>query len=95
MARNLFEYHPVTGYRFIPSIKVRVRHEGGGYLVKANRAGFRCEHEVAPAKPSGVFRILLFGTHTPRAMEFLIVSRFGDILETLIPRVSSAQLRLT
>ena len=87
MARNLYEYHPVTGYRFIPGIKARVRHEGGGYLVKANRAGFRCEHEVASAKPSGVFRILLFGDSYTAGDGVSNRFRFGDLLETLIPRV--------
>ena len=31
MTRNLFEYHPVLGYRFIPGIEARIPHEGGGY----------------------------------------------------------------
>ena len=46
MARNLFEYHPVLGYRFIPGLIARVSHEAGGYLVRCNQAGFRCDHEV-------------------------------------------------
>ncbi len=87
MARNLYEYHPVTGYRFIPGIKARIRHEGGGYLVKANRAGFRCEHEATPQKPDGVFRVLLFGDSYTAGEGVSNRFRFGDVLETLIPRV--------
>jgi len=86
MARNLFEYHPVTGYRFIPGIRARIRHEGGGYLVKANRAGFRCEHEAVPRKPDGVIRILLFGDSYTAGDGVSNRFRFGDILENLIPR---------
>jgi hypothetical protein len=87
MARNVFEYHPLTGYRFIPGIKARIRHEGGGYLVKVNRAGFRCEHEATPRKPDGVFRILLFGDSYTAGDGVSNHFRFGDILESLIPRV--------
>lgn len=61
MQRQIFEYHPVIGYRFIPGITARVPHESGGYLIKANQAGFRSDHEVTREKPSGVFTVLLFG----------------------------------
>src|SRR5262245_16826505 len=87
MARNLYEYHPVTGYRFIPSIKARIRHEAGGYLVKANRAGFRCEHDVTSAKPDNVFRILLFVDSYTAGDGVSNRFRFGDVLESLMPRV--------
>ena len=30
MTRLLYEYHPVVGYRFVPGVRARVRHEGGG-----------------------------------------------------------------
>jgi len=87
MARNVFEYHALTGYRFIPGIKARIRHEGGGYLVKVNRAGFRCEHEASPRKSDGTFRILLFGDSYTAGDGVSNRFRFGDILESLIPRV--------
>lgn len=61
MPRTLFELHPVTGYRFIPGLHAQVPHEGGGYLVRTNRVGYRCRHEPTPEKPAGVFRILVFG----------------------------------
>ena len=43
MNRQLFEYHPAFGFRFIPNLKARVEHEAGGYLVRSNKSGFRCE----------------------------------------------------
>lgn len=87
MARNLYEYHPVTGYRFIPGIKARVRHEGGGYLVKANQAGFRCEHEVTSRKAPGVFRVVLFGDSYTAGEGVSNRHRFGDRLEAALPGV--------
>lgn len=61
MPRDLFELHPVTGYRYVPGLNVRVPHEGGGYDVRTNRVGYRCRHEPTPDKPAGTFRILVFG----------------------------------
>lgn len=87
MARNLYAYHPVTGYRFIPGIKARVRHEGGGYLLKANQAGFRCKHEASPRKPQGVFRVLLFGDSYTAGEGVSDSFRFGDVLESLVPGI--------
>ena len=34
MFRQLLEYHPRIGHRFIPGLKARIEHEGGGYLVR-------------------------------------------------------------
>jgi carbamoyltransferase len=53
MSRQLFEYHPVIGYRYIPGIKARVPYESGGFLIRVNSSGFRCRHEFAAAKPPG------------------------------------------
>jgi carbamoyltransferase len=85
MQRSLFEYHPVLGYRFIPGLKTRVPHEGGGYLVQANGAGFRCRHEVTPEKPAGCRRVLLFGDSHTAGDGVSNGKRFGDLLETLVP----------
>ncbi len=81
MARNLFEHHPVLGYRFIPGIRARVRHEGGGYLIRCNQSGFRCDHEVTPAKPEGVFRVVLCGDSYTAGEGVSNAFRFGDLLE--------------
>lgn len=85
MQRSLFEYHPVLGYRFIPGLKTRVAHEGGGYLVQVNGSGFRCRHEVTDAKPVGTRRILLFGDSHTAGDGVSNGKRFGDVLETLLP----------
>jgi lysophospholipase L1-like esterase len=85
MARNLFEYHPQLGYRFIPGLRARVRHEGGGYLVRVNQAGFRCEHELLEAPPRGGARVLLFGDSYTAGEGVSNRYRFGDLVEARIP----------
>jgi lysophospholipase L1-like esterase len=85
MSRPLFEYHPVIGYRFVPGLKARVPHEGGGYLVRANAAGFRSEHEFTPARPEGAYRVLLFGDSFTAGDGVSNRDRFGDLLEGRIP----------
>ena len=85
MARNLFEYHPILGYRFVPGLRARVRHEGGGYLVRCNAAGFRCDHETARGRPPGQRRVLLFGDSFTAGEGVSNRFRFGDLLEERIP----------
>ena len=41
--RQYLEYDPIVGWRFIPGVRVRIPHEGGGYLVRANELGFRSD----------------------------------------------------
>ena len=81
MKRNLFEYHPIIGYRFIPEIKARVEHEGGGYLVKCNKSGFRSNHEFTKLKLKNVFRIILFGDSFTAGEGVSNKYRFSDLLE--------------
>jgi carbamoyltransferase len=81
MQRQIHEYHDLIGYRFIPGLSARVPHEGGGYLVKTNEAGFRCAHEVSRQKPPGVFRILLFGDSFTAGDGVSNQFRYGDLLE--------------
>ncbi len=85
MGRNLFEYHPVLGYRFVPGLRARVRHEGGGYLVRCNQHGFRCEHEVRRERLPGQRRVLLFGDSYTAGEGVSNRFRFGDLLERRIP----------
>ena len=87
MSRDLFQYHPVFGFHFIPKLKARVSHEGGGYLIRTNEAGFRCEHEFQTVKPPGIFRILLFGDSFTAGDGVSNAARYGDVLETLLPGV--------
>jgi carbamoyltransferase len=85
MARNLFQYHPVFGYTFIPGLKARIEHEGGGYLVQVNQAGFRSHREFQAAKPPGVYRILVFGDSFTAGDGVSNRDRYTDILESLLP----------
>ena len=39
--RQYLQYDPIAGYRFIPDIRARIPHEGGGYLIQTNEKGFR------------------------------------------------------
>ena len=85
MTRKLGTYHPTFGYHFVPGLKARVEHEGGGYLVRANELGFRSEREFEPSKPSDVFRVLLFGDSFAAGMGVSNRDRFGDLLEQNVP----------
>ena len=86
MNRQLFEYHPVIGYKFVPGIKARVPHEGGGYLLRTNQAGFRCRHEFHVRKEPGRFRILLFGDSYTAGDGVSDPQRYGDVLEEFLPQ---------
>jgi hypothetical protein len=81
LSRNIFEYHPVLGWRFIPGIKARIRHEGGGYTVHANSSGFNCAHELTLEKPPDKFRILVFGDSYTAGDGVSIGLRYSDLLE--------------
>ncbi len=87
MSRQLFEYHPLVGFRFIPGLKARVEHEGGGYLVRANQSGFRCEHEFQVARRPGLRRVLLFGDSYTAGDGVSNRDRYGDLLEQLVPHL--------
>ncbi|HET9234763.1 MAG TPA: SGNH/GDSL hydrolase family protein [Candidatus Eisenbacteria bacterium] len=86
MNRQLFEYHPVVGYKFVPGIKARVPHESGGYLLRTNQAGFRCRHEFPVRKEPGRFRILLFGDSYTAGDGVSDPQRYGDVLEDMLPQ---------
>jgi lysophospholipase L1-like esterase len=87
VTRQLFEYHPIIGYRFVPGLKARVPHEGGGYLVRVNQQGFRCDHEFQKRRRPGVRRILLFGDSYTAGDGVSNGQRYGDLLEKYIPGV--------
>jgi len=84
MLRRVFQYDPVIGYRFIPGLTARVPHEGGGYLVRVNDAGFRCNHEFRASSTPGHYRILLFGDSHTAGDGVSNEYRFGDLLENTI-----------
>ena len=81
MVRQINEYHPVIGHRYIPGIQARIPHESGGYLVKTNSSGFRCQHEFVNEKPDKTFRVLLFGDSFTAGDGVSNKYRFGDLLE--------------
>ena len=81
MERQLFKYHPVIGYTFIPNLKARVNHEGGGYLIHANSNGFRCKHEFIKEKKKNTFRILFFGDSFTAGDGVSDGFRYTDLLE--------------
>lgn len=87
MHRQIFEYHPLIGYRFIPRLKARIAHEGGGYLLKVNGQGFRCDHDFIAEKKPGVFRVLLFGDSYTAGEGVSNDKRYGDLLEKAFPNV--------
>ncbi len=87
MGRQLFEYHPLLGYRFIPALRARVECDGGGYLVRVNQAGFRSDHEYVVAGTPGKKRALLFGDSYTAGNSVSNSHRFGDLLETLLPNL--------
>ncbi len=82
--RQIFQYHPVIGWHYIPGLKTRVDHEGGGYLVSVNSAGFR-SHEITPEPPPGKFRILLFGDSITAGHGVSDSRRYGNVLEKNLP----------
>lgn len=85
MNKQLFEYHPLTGYRFIPHLQTRVQHEAGGYLVRANGSGFRSEIEFEPAKTPGKKRVLLFGDSFTAGDGVSNKKRYSDLLMQGLP----------
>ena len=85
MHRQLHQYHPTIGYHFVPGVKARVEHEAGGYLVRVNRSGFRCDHEFVTKKQPGTFRVLLFGDSYTAGDGVSNQYRYGDLMERLIP----------
>ena len=80
-------YHPQIGYRFIPGLQTRELHEGGGFLLRTNSAGYRCRHEFETKKKPGTFRVLLFGDSYTAGMGVNDQARYSEQLETLRPDV--------
>jgi hypothetical protein len=80
--RQLYEYHPIVGYRFIPNLKARIPHEGGGYLVRANEDGFRSDRPFVRALAPGVRRILFFGDSFTAGDAVSNHQRYTDLLAT-------------
>ena len=85
MWQSHLSYHPTIGYTFTPNFKSRIASPTGGYLLRANASGFRCEHEFAGKPSDGVFRALLFGDSLTAGLGVNNRDRFGDLLEAASP----------
>lgn len=83
--RQLYEYHPIIGRRFVPDIKARVPHEGGGYMVRTNESGFRSNYDFATERNGQKRRILLFGDSFTAGEGVSNGQRYSDFLEKLVP----------
>src|SRR5215471_19528710 len=83
--RQIYEYHPTIGLRFVPQLKARVPHEGGGYLVRTNGTGFRSDTEFKKPRSGDTRRILLFGDSFTAGEGVSNGQRYSDFLERLEP----------
>ena len=93
--RQLYEYHPVIGYRFIPQLKARIPHEGGGYLLQANEAGFRSNRPFIAARTPGMRRILFFGDSFTAGDAVSNQQRYTDLLEARLARTEAYNFGLS
>lgn len=83
--RQIYEYHPVIGFRFVPETKARIPHEGGGYLLRTNSCGFRSDRAFERRRAVGKRRILLFGDSFTAGEGVSNGQRYSDYLEKLVP----------
>ena len=79
--RQLYEYHPVLGYRYIPNLKARIPHESGGYLMQVNELGFRSDRPFEKARRAGARRALVFGDSFTAGDGVANQYRYTDLLE--------------
>jgi lysophospholipase L1-like esterase len=87
MTRSIFQYHLTYGFHFIPGVRARIPHEGGGYLLRANAAGFRSDREFEAQRTPGRRRILLFGDSYTAGDGVSNGARYGDLLEKYVPGI--------
>ncbi|HEY8933860.1 MAG TPA: SGNH/GDSL hydrolase family protein [Cyclobacteriaceae bacterium] len=86
MNRQLFEYHPTVGYKFIPNLKARIQHEAGGYLLRTNPTGFRSEIDFNNQKVPDKKKILVFGDSFTAGDGVSNKYRFTDLLNGMLPQ---------
>ena len=92
--RQVYEYHPVIGFRFIPGLKARLPHEGGGYLIRTNETGFRCGHSFRKEKRPSTRRVLLFGDSFTAGEGVSDGQRYSEYLEEMVPNLEVYNLGL-
>lgn len=93
--RQLYEYHPVIGYRYIPHLKARIAHEGGGYLMRVNEAGFRSERPFTAQRTPGMRRVLFFGDSFTAGDGVPNEQRYSDVLERRIANLETYNFGLS
>jgi len=95
MHRQIYEHNPLIGYCLVPSVRARLEHEGGSFLLRANQTGFRCDHEFTAKKKPDTFRVLLFGDSFAAGEGVSNGRRYSEILERLIPGLEVYNFALT
>ena len=85
MKSQLFEYHPIIGYHYIPNLQTRIQHESGGYLLRTNGLGFRSEIEFKLRRNGNCKRILLFGDSYTAGDGVSNKKRYSDLLMQILP----------
>lgn len=85
MSQALMKYHPRIGYTYMPNAKLRLPWGNGGYLVRANAAGFRSDREFVKERTPGKFRALVFGDSQTAGDGVINAQRYTDLLEKSLP----------
>jgi carbamoyltransferase len=92
--RQLMQHHPVFGYKYLGGLKMRIEHEGGGYLIKTNQEGFRCNNEVLNPKSKNK-RVLVFGDSYTAGDGVSNGKRYSDLLEQSLDEVEVLNFALS
>jgi hypothetical protein len=87
--RQIYQYDPVIGYRFIPNIRARIQHEGGGYLIRTNGQGFQSDREFHSAKDASLRRVMVFGDSFTAGQGVSNGYRYSDCLEQLVSDIET------
>jgi hypothetical protein len=93
--RQIYQYDPVVGYRFIPNLRARIQHEGGGYLIRTNGQGFQSDREFQSAKDASLRRVLVFGDSFTAGQGVSNGYRYSDHLERLVPDMETYNFGLS
>ena len=79
-------HHPLIGYEYVPGTRYTLPRPGGGtYTLNINSAGIRSDREYSPAKPAGVYRILVFGDSYAAGQYQSNEHRFSELMERRHP----------
>jgi hypothetical protein len=93
--RQIYQYDPVVGYRFIPNIRARIEHEGGGYLIRTNRQGFQADRDFQQTRAPSLRRALVFGDSFTAGQGVSNGYRFTDRLEQFVPDLETYNFGLS